>query len=201
MRKQRFLAVLLSAALAFTPVIDVMAEENAAQTEEGSSTGKTEESGEVDRTEAKNQYSGTNEGSAVEEGGIGMDGQDDAQEQQGMGTVGGYISSELDYNTPVYYGESNRGKRARSTKDVIPAKYPSDGIQGITDKYPANRDQGVYGTCWAFSALGLAEFDLINDNSSVVSNSFTKDSIDFSELQLVYFTYNFVTDPLGGDHW
>lgn len=198
MKKQRFLAVLLSVALAFTPAIDVMAEENATQTEEGSSTGKTEESGEVDQTEAKNQYSGTNEGSAVEEGGIGMDGQDDAQEQQGMGTVGGYISSELDYNTPVYYGESNRGKRARSTKDVIPAKYPSDGIQGITDKYPANRNQGIYGTCWAFSALGLAEFDLINDNSSVVSNSFTKDSIDFSELQLVYFTYNFVTDPLGG---
>ena len=51
MRKQRFLAVLLSAALAFTPVIDVMAEEDAAQTEEGSSTGKTEESGEVDQTE------------------------------------------------------------------------------------------------------------------------------------------------------
>ena len=51
MRKQRFLAVLLSAALAFTPVIDVMAEENASQTEEGSSTGKTEESREVNQTE------------------------------------------------------------------------------------------------------------------------------------------------------
>ena len=28
--------------------------------------------------------------------------------------------------------------------------------------YPDVRDQGSYGTCWAFAALGLSEFDLIN---------------------------------------
>lgn len=33
---------------------------------------------------------------------------------------------------------------------------------------------------------------LINDGLA------SKDTVDFSELQLVYFTYNFVTDPLGG---
>lgn len=54
------------------------------------------------------------------------------------------------------------------------------------------RDQGKYDTCWAFSAIGLAEFDLIADNQTADK------SIDLSELQLAYFTYNNVEDPLGG---
>ena len=54
------------------------------------------------------------------------------------------------------------------------------------------RLQFPYGTCWAFASTGLAEFDLINDGLA------SKDTVDFSELQLAYFTYNFVTDPLGG---
>ena len=198
MRKQRFLAVLLSAALAFTPVINVMAEENAAQTEEGSSTGKTEESGEVDQTENQDiqetDEEGTGEIDSAEHSGTETKGQADAKsdnKEQGIGTVGGYIPSELDYDTPVYYGES-RARRARSVKDTVPEKYPANGINDIKKKYPTARKQGLYGTCWAFSSIGLAEFDLINDGS------FTKDNIDLSELQLAYFTYNFVTDPLGG---
>lgn len=198
MRKQRFLAVLLSAALAFTPVIDVMAEENAAQTEEGSSTGKTEESGEVDQTENQDIQGTDGEGTGkkdfAEHSGTETAGQADAKsdnKEQGIGTVGGYIPSELDYDTPVYYGES-RARRARSVKDTVPEKYPASGIDDIKKKYPTARNQSKYGTCWAFSSIGLAEFDLINDGS------FTKENIDLSELQLAYFTYNFVTDPLGG---
>lgn len=165
MRKQRFLAVLLSAALAFTPVIDVMAEENAAQTEEGSSTGKTEESGEGNQTEVR---------------------EDETKEQTVAGSVGDYIPSELDYNTPIYEpGFEVYGERE------LESKYPENGIEDIKAKYPSVRDQNPYGTCWAFASMGLAEFDLINDGSA------TQD-IDLSELQLAYFTYNSVVDPLGG---
>lgn len=165
MRKQRFLAVLLSAALAFTPVIDVMAEENAAQTEEGSSTGKTEESGEVNQTEVR---------------------EDETKEQTVAGSVGDYIPSELDYNTPIY----EPGFEAYGERE-LESKYPENGIEDIKAKYPSVRDQNPYGTCWAFASMGLAEFDLINDGSV------TQD-IDLSELQLAYFTYNSVVDPLGG---
>ena len=67
----------------------------------------------------------------------------------------------------------------------------STDIDACRREYPAVRDQNPYGTCWAFSSLGLAEFDLISDGIA-------KKDIDLSELQLIYFTYNFVTDPLGG---
>ena len=46
------------------------------------------------------------------------------------------------------------------------------------------------------ASTGLAEFDLIND-SLAGRGSFDR-SLDLSELQLAYFTYNSVVDPLGG---
>lgn len=165
MRKQRFLAVLLSAALAFTPVIDVMAEENASQTEEGSSTGKTEESGEVNQTEV---------------------GEEETKGQTVAGSVGDYIPSELDYNTPIY----EPGFEAYGERE-LESKYPENGIEDIKAKYPVVRNQNPYGTCWTFASMGLAEFDLINDGS-------VDQKVDLSELQLAYFTYNSVIDPLGG---
>ena len=69
--------------------------------------------------------------------------------------VPGYVASELDGNTPVYedYG------MARMLSE-LPASYPSS-VEDIKSKYPDNRNQNPYGTCWAFSSLGLAEFDLI----------------------------------------
>lgn len=165
MRKQRFLAVLLSAALAFTPVIDVMAEKNVAQTEEGSSTGKTEESGEVNQTEV---------------------GEEETKGQTAVGSVGDYIPSELDYNTPIY----EPGFEAYGERE-LESKYPENGIEDIKAKYPVVRNQNPYGTCWTFASMGLAEFDLINDGS-------VDQKVDLSELQLAYFTYNSVIDPLGG---
>ena len=153
MRKQRFLAVLLSAALAFTPVIDVMAEENAAQTEEGSSTGKTEESGEVDQTEVGEENN----------------------EPQNYGA----IISDISNNVPVYESDVE-------AYTELPASYQLD-----KEKYPDVRNQGSYGTCWAFAALGLSEFDLVN-------KGLADKNIDLSELQLAYFVYNSAVDPLGG---
>ena len=107
--------------------------------------------------------------------------QEEAESPNGL--TGGYLHSDLDYNTPVYHGSS----RARS---AVPSAYQSD-INALRSTYPAVRDQNPYGTCWAFSTMGLAEFDLIN------KRAFDR-SADLSELQLAYFTYNFVQDPLGG---
>lgn len=97
----------------------------------------------------------------------------------------GYIESDLDHDTPLY-------DSGIALYSAIPASYPDGGVEAIKNKYPANRNQNPYGTCWAFASTGLAEFDLINDGLA------SKDTVDFSELQLAYFTYNFVTDPLGG---
>ena len=54
-----------------------------------------------------------------------------------------------------------------------------------------SRNQNPYGTCWAFSSIGLAESDLITKGQR-------DSSVDLSELQFIHFTYNSVTDPLSG---
>ena len=100
--------------------------------------------------------------------------------------IGGYIESELDYNTPVYSSDTD-------TYADIPSSF-SDDMERFNSIYPGVRNQDPYGTCWAFSSMGLAEFDLINDS---LNGEFDKNT-DLSELQLAYFTYNSVEDPLGG---
>lgn len=96
--------------------------------------------------------------------------------------TGGYVPNELDNNTPVYESE-------KALYYDIPASYNT--VKDIQNTYPDVRDQNPYGTCWAFSSIGLAEFDLINDGTA-------DRNIDLSELQLAYYTFNSVTDPLGG---
>ena len=68
----------------------------------------------------------------------------------------------------------------------IPAHYELD-----KNMFPDVRNQNPYGTCWAFAALGLSEFDLIK-------RGIADKSIDLSELQLAYYVYNSALDPLGG---
>lgn len=101
--------------------------------------------------------------------------------------TGGYVLSDADQNVPIH-------QSGISTYSAIPSAYPAayqNSISYISSKYPANRDQNPYGTCWAFSTMGLAEFDLINKGIYTAAN-------DLSELQLAYFAYNSVLDPLGG---
>lgn len=100
--------------------------------------------------------------------------------------VNGYIESDLDRGLDAYYPEVES-----YANEDLPTKYPTseDPIGEIGDKYPANRNQGIFGTCWSFSSIGLLEFDLIKNHG------ISKD-IDLSELQLVYNSFNFVEDPL-----
>lgn len=51
------------------------------------------------------------------------------------------------------------------------------------------KNQGSYGSCWAFSATGASESSLYANIGGKVE--------DLSELQLVYFFYNDKIDPLG----
>ncbi len=72
----------------------------------------------------------------------------------------------------------------------------SDLSDYVADKYitphlPKLRRQDPYGACWAFSTMALAEINLMMKGVS-------DETVDFSELHLVYFTYNSVVDPLGG---
>ena len=101
---------------------------------------------------------------------------------------GGYVLSEDDNNTPTVELPEYQTYAGR---EAIPAAYPSQVDQSFIDSMPANRDQNPYGTCWAFSSVGLAEFDLIHDGEA-------DKTIDLSELSLAYFNYHTVVDPLGG---
>ncbi len=67
----------------------------------------------------------------------------------------------------------------------LPASYDSRAYGYVTSV----KDQGYYGTCWAFAAISSAESDAIIDGR--------KANPDYSEAQLAWFTYNRVTDPLG----
>ena len=67
----------------------------------------------------------------------------------------GYIESDLDRNVPVH-------RAGVAAYAMLPSAYSTD-IDACRREYPAVRDQNPYGTCWAFSSLGLAEFDLISD--------------------------------------
>lgn len=106
----------------------------------------------------------------------------------------GYILSDLDYNTPVYEQDEAvpySDDWGYSADETIENKYPANGVSDIKAKYPSVRNQNPLGTCWTFSSIGLAEFDLINDGA------FDK-NIDLSELHLAYYAYNSLLDPLGG---
>lgn len=70
---------------------------------------------------------------------------------------------------------------------TLPEKY--DPIAAGGTGMPVVRDQNPYGTCWAFSSLGMAEVNQYVKH---------KKTVDLSELHLAYFGYNTVNDPLGG---
>lgn len=101
--------------------------------------------------------------------------------------TGGYTESPKSENVPVVKETKSRLKKA----EAVPSAYMNK-LSELVIRYPGVRDQGKYDTCWAFSAIGLAELDLIADNQTADK------SIDLSELQLAYFTYNNAEDPLGG---
>lgn len=66
----------------------------------------------------------------------------------------------------------------------LPLKYSSVEKGYVTDA----KNQGKYGTCWAFSACSAAETSLIKKGLA------TKDNIDLSESHLAYYLYHTYSD-------
>ena len=102
---------------------------------------------------------------------------------------GEYVASVHETNVPQI--EEQALADGMKGSFAIPSAYHNTLAQ-LQTLYPQIRSQGNYNTCWAFTGVGLAEFDLITDDK--VADK----SIDLSELQAAYFTYHSVDDTFGG---
>lgn len=97
----------------------------------------------------------------------------------------GYREVEDDsIGDPAMLNVSDNGEVSADRAVSYPSSYKTANL-------PAIRNQGGYGVCWAFSTISLLEINLLK-------NKLVSDDIDLSEFHLVNFTYNNVTDPLGG---
>ena len=90
------------------------------------------------------------------------------------GRATGYRPGPIDFGA----ADAARMKIAanRAAKSVLPAAYDLRTLGRVT----AVRDQGAYGTCWSFAALGSLESTLLSAGSA---------AMDFSEWHLAYFAF------------
>lgn len=110
---------------------------------------------------------------------------------------GGYIADEVEVpalseNTGGQTVFSLRGSAAGTTAAAVPVSYDARD-----DGYVTSVKNQQDNTCWAYSAISMAESDLISGGDAVSGNVLTKDTADFSEDHLVYAFYHGVTDTLG----
>ncbi len=92
----------------------------------------------------------------------------------------GYVAPEI--RQPSY---------SNLQSDVFAANVPSSYDSRTKGVIPSVKNQGSYGTCWAFSLVSAAEAGLITKKLADI------DEIDLSELQMCYYMYNTSEDPLG----
>lgn len=169
--KKKILSVMLALTLSVSMISPTFAEETTSGEDATTETYVTEDNGSA---ESENQ----------------VESEDDSEEESqpldaSVVTGGGYLETEEDSDASVAEDSTELYRSAS-----LPASYQSD-VTSLRENYPLARAQGNYGTCWVFAALGMMEFNLVNQGLA-------DSSIDLSELQLSYFTYNFVTDPLNG---
>lgn len=107
----------------------------------------------------------------------------------------GYQATSYFYEdgTPYEIDRPSTIKTLQNTSETLPSSYDLRDASLVTSV----KDQGSTGTCWAFSALGAIESNLLKND--YWSNT---DEPDFSEAHLVWFSYTPTTDttnPLYGD--
>lgn len=104
-------------------------------------------------------------------------------------------ANDVDFVKPPlnYHGENDQQvssiqesmPQAANGENSLPEVYTSPYITSV-------KNQNPYGTCWAFGLVAASEASILRENLA------DKETLDLSELQLAYFTYHTVTDPLGG---
>lgn len=88
---------------------------------------------------------------------------------------------------------TSEASSASASDSAYPYGYDGAWLNYFTTNFPATRDQNPYGSCWAHSAMGIAEFNLISHGKA-------NKNIDLSELHLNYWSYNQGTaSPVAGD--
>ncbi len=109
--------------------------------------------------------------------------QDSARDSGGLF---GYEPPPFDTSNLLFGGNAGKHEALRATSQ--PAKYclVKDSGNSVDEITPELKDQGRWGACWTFSALGSAESSLYQNGSN---------DVDFSERHLAYFTYQGTNNP------
>ena len=116
---------------------------------------------------------------------------------EGMPTETAEAPNDISFDTARSMQGDKGSERFTPTDEEPPSCFPlaynDEGLlKLLTIVLPATRDQGSYGTCWAHSAIALAEFSMIAQGEEI-------NSVDYSELHLAYYTYNNGTGLAMGD--
>lgn len=104
-------------------------------------------------------------------------------------------SSESGYTQVPFKVKSKEESSSYNKAVNLPSSYDLRKENLITDV----KDQGYYGTCWAFASIAAAESSLLKEFPEKYYNQ----TLDLSEAHLAYYSYNKAKDPLnllGGDY-
>lgn len=97
---------------------------------------------------------------------------------------------------------NKKGITSDTPASCFPASYEdTDDIRAyLRTNLPPLKDQGNYGTCWAHASAALFETYLIHNTDARDRHGIVnRNTIDYSELQLAYFYYRKLANPMIGD--